>query len=147
MVDSAREFKVGDTVRLIDEKGLAAKIGALAEILKIEDRYLNLVWLDKRLSNGQMNGSYYPANFELAELNSVPVKTESAVDHPSHYNQGKFEVIDIIEGFGLAKDFHLANAVKYILRCPFKGNLTQDLEKAIWYINRRIELEKKINNT
>lgn len=59
-----------------------------------------------------------------------------AVDHPSHYQSDKFEVIDIIEAFNLG--FNLGNAVKYILRAGKKDNFTQDLEKAMWYLNREI---------
>lgn len=59
------------------------------------------------------------------------------VDHPKHYNITKFEVIDIIEEFEL--DFHLGNAIKYILRAKHKGKYKEDLEKAIWYLNRELE--------
>lgn len=59
------------------------------------------------------------------------------VNHPSHYNMGKIEVIDIIESWGL--NFSLGNAIKYILRSPFKGSTLEDLKKAAWYINREIE--------
>jgi hypothetical protein len=64
----------------------------------------------------------------------------SAVDHPSHYNSGKIEVIDFIEDQKL--DFHLGNAVKYITRAGKKDSCTktQDLEKAKWYIDRFISL-------
>lgn len=59
------------------------------------------------------------------------------VDHPDHYNQGKFEVIDVIEDWKLG--FHLGNAVKYIARAKHKEDEKTDLEKAIWYIERHIE--------
>lgn len=36
------------------------------------------------------------------------------VNHPSHYNDGKIEVIDFIEDKHL--NFHRGNAVKYIAR-------------------------------
>lgn len=64
-------------------------------------------------------------------------KQEDFVSHPSHYTQGKIEVIDFIEDqkFG----YRLGNAIKYICRCRFKGNKKQDLEKAIWYLQREIE--------
>ena len=32
-----------------------------------------------------------------------------------------------------------ANAFKYVWRCDDKGNHTEDLEKALWYLNRAIE--------
>lgn len=58
------------------------------------------------------------------------------MNHPKHYNQGKFEVIDVIEDWKLG--FNLGNAVKYIARSEFKGDQLQDLEKARWYLNREI---------
>ena len=61
------------------------------------------------------------------------------VNHPSHYTYGKIEVIDAIEAWGL--NFHRGNAVKYIARAGKKNiaNEVEDLEKAVWYINREIE--------
>lgn len=67
-----------------------------------------------------------------------------AVNHPSHYTDGKIEVIDFIEDKNL--DFCLGNAVKYISRAGKKdpAKEMEDLKKAVWYINRRIqELEQE----
>ncbi|ACE81985.1 hypothetical protein ST39-O_gp03 [Clostridium phage phiCP39-O] len=61
------------------------------------------------------------------------------VNHPNHYNKGKYEVIDVIEDWGLG--FSLGNAIKYIARCEHKGNKKQDLEKAIFYIERVFDSE------
>ena len=74
------------------------------------------------------------------------------VNHPSHYTDGKIEVIDFIEDKRLG--FCLANAVKYISRAgkklsdgkSKKEKEIEDLKKSIWYINRRIyELENDID--
>ena len=68
----------------------------------------------------------------------------SQVNHPSHYNGGEVEVIDLIEQWGLG--FCLGNAVKYICRAGRKGGkeeLKEDLEKAIWYLEKFIELGEK----
>ena len=62
------------------------------------------------------------------------------VNHPNHYNQGKYEVIDVIEDWDLC--FCLGNAIKYIARCNHKGNKKQDLEKAIFYLKRELEKEE-----
>lgn len=62
------------------------------------------------------------------------------VNHPSHYNKGKFEVIDVIEDWKLG--FNLGNAVKYIARAEYKENKLQDLEKAKWYLEREIKVIK-----
>lgn len=59
-----------------------------------------------------------------------------AVNHPAHYNKGKYEVIDVIEDWGLG--FNDGNALKYIGRARHKGNNVEDLEKAVWYLNREI---------
>ena len=58
------------------------------------------------------------------------------VDHPSHYKQGEYEAIDVIEDWKLG--FHLGNALKYICRAGKKDpeKLKEDIEKAIWYLNR-----------
>lgn len=63
----------------------------------------------------------------------------STVNHPSHYNLGKIEVIDYIEDQDLG--FCLGNAIKYISRAGKKNpdKEIEDLEKAIWYIQRRIK--------
>jgi hypothetical protein len=66
-------------------------------------------------------------------------KTEfNNVTKPAHYADTKIEVIDYIEdkGFG----YHLGNAVKYISRAGKKdpAKTIEDLEKAIWYIERKI---------
>ena len=65
------------------------------------------------------------------------------VNHPSHYNDGKIEVIDYIEDKNLG--FHLGNAVKYISRAGKKDpeKTVEDLKKAVWYINRLIDIYSK----
>ena len=69
-------------------------------------------------------------------------KVSTNVDHPNHYNSGKIEVIDFIEDQNLG--FCLGNAIKYIARAGKKdpSKELEDLQKAAWYVNRRIkELE------
>jgi hypothetical protein len=67
------------------------------------------------------------------------------VEHPKHYNFGKIEVIDAIEDWGLG--FSLGNAIKYIARAGKKSKEKEkeieDLEKAVWYIQRYINNLKK----
>lgn len=68
---------------------------------------------------------------------------DDPVKHPSHYTDGKIEVIDFIEDKKLG--FCLGNAVKYIARAGKKNpdKEVEDLKKAAWYIDRRIkELEE-----
>jgi Protein of unknwon function (DUF3310) len=58
------------------------------------------------------------------------------VNHPAHYKTGGIETIDFIEAKDL--NYNMGNAVKYISRAEHKGNKKQDLEKAVWYLNREI---------
>ena len=80
-------------------------------------------------------------NIDYKELNMEEDKKEM-VDHPKHYNMGKYEAIDVIEDWELG--FNLGNAVKYISRAGHKDNILQDLKKALWYLDREIQrLEKE----
>lgn len=65
------------------------------------------------------------------------------VNHPSHYTDGKIEVIDFIEDKKL--NYHRGNAIKYISRAgkKHKNKEIEDLQKAIWYLNREIDRLKK----
>lgn len=58
------------------------------------------------------------------------------VNHPPHYKShpSGIECIQITEHMG----FNLGNAIKYIWRCDLKKDAIEDLEKAIWYIQREI---------
>jgi hypothetical protein len=65
------------------------------------------------------------------------------VNRPSHYTDGKIEVIEFIEDKKLG--FCLGNAIKYIARAGKKNpdKTIEDINKAIWYLNRYIkELEE-----
>ena len=61
------------------------------------------------------------------------------VNHPSHYTDGKIEVIEFIEDKKL--NYHRGNAIKYICRAGKKDpqKEIEDLQKAIWYIEDRIK--------
>lgn len=76
----------------------------------------------------------------LREFNKV--NAPDPVAHPSHYNQGRIEVIEFIEDQHL--DFHLGNTLKYICRAGKKdpSKEIQDLEKGAWYLRRKLELLK-----
>lgn len=61
------------------------------------------------------------------------------VNQPAHYKGKGLECIQVIEAFDLG--FCLGNAVKYVLRAGKKGDKKEDLRKAIWYLNRELEIE------
>jgi len=63
------------------------------------------------------------------------------VNHPSHYNQGGIEAVDVINAYKLG--FYEGNVVTYILRAKFKGRELEDLKKAKWYLDYLIKLKEK----
>lgn len=69
-------------------------------------------------------------------------ETPSAVNHPSHYNQGGIECWDAMEAaFGkeAVMTFCKLNAFKYVWRADSKNGL-EDVNKAINYLNKYKEL-------
>lgn len=72
-----------------------------------------------------------------------------SVNHPSYYADGNIEVIDYIEDKNLG--YHLGTAIKYISRAgkkheqgmTAKEKEIEDLRKAVWFINRKIEQLQK----
>lgn len=63
------------------------------------------------------------------------------INHPKHYTVGKIETIDYIEDKNF--NYNLGNAIKYISRCEYKGKKAEDLQKAIWYLNRELKNMEK----
>ena len=67
------------------------------------------------------------------------VRSDDPVNNPKHYNRGGIECIDAIEAMTekMSGDIapHAANVLKYVWRCEYKNGL-QDIDKAIWYLNR-----------
>ena len=70
------------------------------------------------------------------------------VKNPDHYGgaSNPYEAIKVIENWNL--DFHLGNTVKYISRAGKKDPTKEieDLEKALFYLSRKIENLRKERN-
>lgn len=94
-------------------------------------------------------GENFTSSADISTTNDVPNEKpeKPPVDNinPSHYRDGNIEVIDFIEDKKLG--FCLGNAVKYISRSGKKHSkgmtdtekAIEDLNKAKWYIDRRIK--------
>lgn len=69
----------------------------------------------------------------------MKTQANDPVNHPSHYTDGRIEVIEYIDDKRLG--YCLGNAVKYISRAGKKDpeKAVEDLQKAAWYINHEIE--------
>ena len=71
-------------------------------------------------------------------------ENKEMVNHPSHYQFGghkTYEVVNVCEAWGLDKDAYIFNVVKYVARAGKKDTdkELQDMKKALWYLNRKIE--------
>ena len=71
-------------------------------------------------------------------LNSRPEDThkEEWKHSQDHYKQGEIQPIEVIEDWDL--NFCVGNAIKYIARAKHKGTEVEDMEKAIWYLERHL---------
>ena len=83
----------------------------------------------KRLANKKPHGLYE--------------SKDKMVSHPSHYQCGKYEALDIIAE--ATRDLtgifatDTGNALKYLLRWNKKGSPRQDLEKSMFYISHLLK--------
>ena len=73
---------------------------------------------------------------------------DKMVNHPTHYQsfskECNIECIDAMRaafGDDVVTDFCICNAFKYVWRHQSK-NGKQDISKAIWYLNKYLELNK-----
>ena len=99
------------------------------------------------------NDKYVEENYNLIfDSNNMPTEPckifeyeNDPVNRPSHYTDGKIEVIDFIQDKKLG--FCLGNAIKYIARAGKKDpdKTIEDLKKARWYIDRQIKALEEAN--
>ena len=72
-----------------------------------------------------------------------PAPQKEMVNGPQHYGgvDNPYEVIKVCEAWGLDKDAYLFNVVKYVARAGKKDpkKELEDLKKAIFYLNRKVE--------
>ena len=99
-------------------------------------------WEEFRKENNLPEDCVTDAWFTVINDNDEEIKMNDPVNHPSHYTDGKIEVLDFIEDKKL--NYHRGNAVKYICRAGKKDPTkeAEDLEKAVFYLNREIQLLK-----
>ena len=80
---------------------------------------------------------------------NAPISSDR-VNSPSHYTNGKVEVIEVIEdaiqgASSINAGMLQAQVLKYLLRLWYKDDPTEDAKKAQWYLNRlvtKLEEEK-----
>lgn len=78
-------------------------------------------------------------NDSCGHFASKDANDHDPVNHPSHYTQGGIECIDALAAATVnlkgIKAVCTANAIKYLWRWAEKNGV-EDIDKAIWYLNR-----------
>lgn len=55
-----------------------------------------------------------------------------------------YECIKVLEHWGLTNDYYISTAIAYLCRNGKKDGQKSDLEKAVWFLNKKIDsLERK----
>ena len=125
-------------------------IKEIAKTVRVKPAYVYYIrWKDK--TGGKAKTSRKKKVSRLAraailttkEVNALFKPLPDLVNSPPHYKTGGVETIDFIE----SKDFNyrLGNVIKYVSRAGRKvdSDPVQDLEKAMWYLQREINARKE----
>lgn len=132
------EFNKGDHVRYTGASGGyvdRGKLGWTGYVVDAGELYCYINW-------GDSQNEVSNANLALVEelpAAPAPVAEPEAVEHPQHYGgDAPYEVIKVAEAWDFDKDAYLFNVLKYIARHETKGKPLEDLRKALWYLERKI---------
>lgn len=125
------KFKVQDKVRTLNSYSTLWTAGEEGEILGFASNEA-----DVRVYFPGQDDWWWVSADNLEHI--VEEDSFDPVERPAHYNQGKYEVIDVIEDWGLDKNYFLGNVIKYVARSAHKGNEAEDLKKARFYLDRYI---------
>lgn len=104
------------------------------EFRMFNNEYSDGYWMESN-SNHKPKKTIWQRHTQPEELPFI----DDEVNHPTHYTKhpSGIECITITRHH----DFAIGNAIKYLWRAGLKDsdNEIQDLEKAVWYINDKIE--------
>lgn len=96
-------------------------------------------------SDGEIRRNAYP----IAAVSTEELQKDS-VNHPPHYTSDPsgIECITIVEH----RNYLIGNSIKYLWRAGLKGSENsekhiEDLQKAVWCINREVERIKKCTSS
>ena len=82
-------------------------------------------------------------NYVLTNIRELLPIFKESVKHPNYYGgeSNTYEVIKVCEAWDLDKDAYLFNVVKYVARAGKKNKSKEieDLEKALFYLKRKIQ--------
>lgn len=109
------------------------------EVQEAQEKRNDILWR-------QLNFIEPAPHLKIMDMKYNPhFEKDDMVNHPAHYTFGKFEVADVADDW-YATEPLLWNANKYMARWDKKGDPIENLEKAIWYIQRKINKLKEQQN-
>jgi hypothetical protein len=83
-----------------------------------------------------------PTAMEIDWTKRVEKLNPGSLPRPVYYGgaDNTYEVFNVLEAWGLDKDFYLGNVIKYLARAGKKDSskIKEDLQKALVYLQRRI---------
>lgn len=131
-------IRAGDVVELVDDEDGDCLLVALATVEKDDWGH----WVARPLEWPPREEPVERQCKSCDEPDPFPLQPDM-VNHPPHYALLQPEPIDVIEAWQLG--FHEGNALKYLARAGRKDptKTIEDLEKAVWYLNRAIKQRKE----
>ena len=129
---------------------------------EIASAFINDIFLLKDVNEGTLLSTlndnskpvtyYVPDAYDNTPEEEINNKGEQYefVNHPSHYNEWSYEVIDMMEkiyGIEQTAMWCEMTAYKYAMRMGFKptDSIQQEIDKRNWYLNKARELKNKLN--
>ena len=114
-------------------------------------KYPCVISADKRSTEG-LKLQYCPifgqdVKWEMTKNTTVDGKEYVAQKGTKDYYGGAdnpYECIKVLEHWGLTNDYYISTAIAYLCRNGKKDGQKSDLEKAVWFLNKKIDsLERK----
>lgn len=114
-------------------------------------KYPCVISVDKRSTEG-LKLQYCPifgqdVKWEMTKNTTVDGKEYVAQKGSKDYYGGAdnpYECIKVLEHWGLTNDYYISTAIAYLCRNGKKDGQKSDLEKAVWFLNKKIDsLERK----
>lgn len=146
LVDMSKVILTGEQVKALDtavEEFGFTKVLDLHQSGKWSGRFKSL----NNLNDGELRRifdyGYQTKERHIQEIEKKADDLNDNVNKPNHYHTGNIDVIKFSkENFAKeeSKGFYRINAIKYITRYDKKNGI-EDLDKAVFYINKLKELE------
>lgn len=141
--NKAHVIKVGSIIQLVNGQMFEVAYVENDFIYTTQNRRYHIESVEVVLSPEQLS----EIEEVLGPLSLAPI-TSDPVNHPSHYTQGKFETIEVIEEWTQHYSdgyvgYCAGNTLKYVSRAPHKhATPLEDLKKARAYLDFAIAYEE-----